>query len=242
MEGLPSLTAQSSPKRVVDEFESLFCSIMLKSMRNSVQDRGILKNNTGSKIFTSMLDNQYARQLSEHISLGFSDIVEQSAGRQSHHIRRLPGAEYAAHPGSDLRSRIAAFDPIIDRAHRESGVEKSLIAAVIAQESSGNPHAVSHAGAKGLMQLMDGTARDLGVRNSFDPHQNIKGGSRYLQQMLDRFDNDKTLALSAYNAGPAAVEKYGGVPPYRETMNYVKKVLGYKTQFDNIYHTQGGSE
>lgn len=137
--------------------------------------------------------------------------------------------------GKTLESpRIAddALEALADLASRTYGVAKNLIKGVIRAESAGRPLAVSHAGAKGLMQLMDATARELGVRNVFDARENVMAGTRYLKEMLDRFGGDERLALAAYNAGPAAVARFGGVPPFAETRAYVEKVLGSKSALD----------
>jgi soluble lytic murein transglycosylase-like protein len=114
------------------------------------------------------------------------------------------------------------------------GVDPALVKAIIANESGFDANATSKTGAQGLMQLEPGTAAELGVGNAYDPAQNIWGGTRYIRGLLERFHGDVRLAVAAYNAGPAAVEKYGGVPPYAETQGYVENVLDsyskYKTQ------------
>ncbi|MFZ5979328.1 MAG: transglycosylase SLT domain-containing protein [Candidatus Zixiibacteriota bacterium] len=115
------------------------------------------------------------------------------------------------------------YGRIIDEAARENSLDSALIASIIEVESGGRADAVSPAGAKGLMQLADSTAGDYGVSNVFDPEENIKAGSRFLKNLLKRYD-DLDTALAAYNAGPGNVDKYGGIPPFEETRNYVKKV------------------
>ena len=117
------------------------------------------------------------------------------------------------------------YDDLIVAHARRHDIRPDLVRAVVQVESAFNPSAVSPKGAQGLMQLMPGTARDLGVVNPFDPEQNVRGGVAYLRQLLDRYNNDEQLALAAYNAGPGTVDRYGQeVPPYRETQKYVTKV------------------
>ena len=127
---------------------------------------------------------------------------------------------------------IQRYAPIIDTAARAYGVDKNLVHAVISAESAYNPVALSKAGAMGLMQLMPDTARRYGVKNIFDPSENIHGGVRYLRDLLVMFNGNIELAVAAYNAGENAVIKYGNkIPPYAETVHYVPKVLGYYRRF-----------
>lgn len=126
------------------------------------------------------------------------------------------------------------FDSYIKKAAQENNIDSNLLKAVIKAESGFNANAKSPVGAQGLMQLMPATAKSLGVENPFDAEQNIKGGAKYLSGLLKRFDGKLENALAAYNAGAGAVNKYGGVPPYKETQNYVKKVLGYHREFSGF--------
>ncbi len=129
----------------------------------------------------------------------------------------LPYAPHALNP--------AQIDGLVRGASADSGVPKGLVRAVLMAESAGDPSAISSAGAQGLMQLMPGTSASCGVANPFDPTENVECGSGYLRSLLDRYHNNVTLAVAAYNAGPGAVDRYHGVPPYPETRAYVARVI-----------------
>jgi soluble lytic murein transglycosylase len=126
------------------------------------------------------------------------------------------------------------FDPIIDQASKRFGLEAPLIKAVIKAESDFDPNAISHKGARGLMQIMPMNFSLLDVENPFDPHQSINAGARYLKEMMDRYQGKLSLSLAAYNAGPGAVDRYGGVPPYQETEEYIDRVMKYYHRFKNL--------
>lgn len=117
------------------------------------------------------------------------------------------------------------LNQMLAKAGNEHNVDRDLLASIVRAESNGNERAVSRAGAQGLMQLMPATAADLGVHDSFRPEQNVQGGSTYLDALLTRYHDNLALALAAYNAGPAAVDKYHGIPPYHETQLYVARVI-----------------
>ncbi len=132
--------------------------------------------------------------------------------------------------GEDFSSYLqttASLEEIFAQAAEKYNVPKNLIKAIAKAESDFNPNATSGAGAQGIMQLMPATARELGVTDSYDPYQNIMGGTKYISQMLEKYDGNVSLALAAYNAGSNNVAKYGGIPPFEETQNYVVKVTGY---------------
>jgi hypothetical protein len=138
-------------------------------------------------------------------------------------------SEALADSAEKLRSteKTGSLDGIFSEASAKYHVPVNLLKAVAKAESGFRADAVSSCGAQGIMQLMPSTAASLGVKNSFDPEQNIMGGAKYLGELLDSFGGDPRLAVAAYNAGSGSVRKYGGVPPYAETQNYVKKVLAY---------------
>jgi soluble lytic murein transglycosylase-like protein len=151
----------------------------------------------------------------------------------------IPGltqkAAYALVPRPRATARSPkAYDQLIARAAARHGLPPALIKAVVKAESNFQPHALSHKGAQGLMQLMPGTAEDLGVDDPFRPEENVHGGTRYLRAMYDRF-GDWEQALAAYNAGPGAVDRFGGIPPYAETQQYVERVLHYYRRYDGDF-------
>lgn len=131
------------------------------------------------------------------------------------------------------------YQSLIVAAAQKYGLDPALLAGIVKQESNFNPNAKSGAGAKGLTQLMDSTARGLGVTDPYDPAQSIDGGARFLSELMHQFHGDQSLAVAAYNAGPVAVQKYGGIPPYEETRIYVPKVLGYAAQFSRSWANSG---
>ncbi len=160
----------------------------------------------------------------------FSDALASAAG--------VPQPAAFAGYGSDVTAAGAtglgapsAFDGLIAEAAQRNGVDPALLKGLIRAESNFDPTASSPAGAAGLVQLMPGTAAALGVSDRLDPAQSIDGGARYLRQQLDAFGGDVTKALAAYNAGPGAVRRFGGVPPYAETQAYVQKVVAYANEY-----------
>ncbi len=175
-------------------------------------------NSVSPKNSENLLDSMDVYALSPHAArLALPRMIPQSAVEQW----------YTSHtdaPQSRLGIASADWSAIIQRASAATGLDAALIAAVIGVESDFNPHAVSSAGAQGAMQIMPTTQAELGLEDAFDPEQSVEAGSRYLRKQLDRFGSVE-LALAAYNAGPGAVERYGGVPPFKETQDYVRKVM-----------------
>lgn len=295
MQSSPNTNISNDGKRlasVAQEFEQIFAQMMIKSMRSSLPGNSLFEESMGEKIYTDMLDGEFARVMAEKQSLGLAKVLVKQMGRNldettvSEALKILstrgtpkatvrdnrvdPNTLYALEkkreylynekanvpteksnkppvhkkdeakitkaiqayenssstkdPLIGFSPRIQSYRHIIGAMAQKYDVDQKLIAAVIQAESAGRYDAVSPVGAKGLMQLMDPTARELGVTDSFDPAQNIEGGTKYLRQMIDRF-GDIPTALAAYNAGPGRVRQYGGIPPFRETQNYVNQIM-----------------
>jgi soluble lytic murein transglycosylase-like protein len=163
----------------------------------------------------------------DEAKLSFVDIRAEEIASYSTQPDPEPAPSVETSPAA-TRSPAApakSTDQIVHEASASQGVDSDFIQSVIRQESAGNAHAVSSAGARGLMQLMPGTAEKLGVTDSFSPEQNVHGGAQYLRELLERYHGDAVKALAAYNAGPGAVDRYQGVPPYRETRLYVQRIV-----------------
>ena len=140
-------------------------------------------------------------------------------------LKVTPPTDFKYQVQEPMNATKVEIQRLVSESCTKHGVDPKLVMAVIQQESGFNQNAISKTGAQGLMQLMPATAKSLGVQNAFNPEQNIEGGVKYLKGLLDRFHGNKILALAAYNAGPNAVKKYNGIPPYKETQNYVKNIL-----------------
>lgn len=227
--------------KVSKEFETLLTSMMLKSMTQNTEGMfGKEGEGYGSDIMGMLFQNELAGMMTESRGLGVAEMLYQKMTGEKLDIKMpIKHSEIplslngnlenikTVKPSDSALNRLTVFDQYINEASEHFGVPTNIIKSVILTESAANPNAISKCKAKGLMQLMDGTAKDMGVKNVWDAKENIFGGTKYLSQMLQQYDGDLKLALAAYNAGPANVDKYNGVPPFDETQNYVKRVFGY---------------
>jgi len=171
---------------------------------------------------------------SVHIAAEVGSGIEHGVVAAAHTV------EHALSPDTYFKTKVP-YGRIIVREAKKNKIKPELIAAVIKQESRFKPKARSHAGALGLMQLLPRTGRWMGARNLLNPEQNIVAGAKYLRYLHDRFDGNTTKIIAAYNAGEGNVRRYRGVPPFRETRNYVRNVLNYTRQFAQAARGEGGA-
>ncbi|KAF0216497.1 MAG: lytic murein [Ignavibacteria bacterium] len=231
------------------QFEGLLTSMMLKSMNKTTEGMfGSSEDGYGNDMFDTMFEQEIATKMSETKGLGVAEkLYKKITGEEMPaeirnkiserinpvkiHNTTAPSDSTKVQPSNSASERLNNYEKHIDEASNTYGIDKNIIKSIIMTESAANNKAVSGAKAKGLMQLIDSTASDMGVRNVFNPRENILGGTKYFAQMLRQYSGDVKLALAAYNAGPQNVEKYKGVPPFDETKNYINKVLGYLDHF-----------
>ena len=196
------------PKETIEADKKDVFREILASSEAQIPSNSVFNINTVPKITKEKLSPLPFGSLSKPVSVEKTEVKKETSS--------------LSNTVSKTKDAIMSY---IKEASEKHGVEEKLIKALIKQESGFNPNAVSSAGALGLMQLMPSTAKYLGVQDALNPKENIEGGVKYLKQMLDKYNGNKILALAAYNAGPGAVDKYDGVPPYKETQNYVRAVL-----------------
>jgi Rod binding domain-containing protein len=227
-------------------FESMLAQMMIKSMTKTT--KGLLGGGSyGGQVFDTLFEGKLAEHMTGNNSFGLAEsIYEKVTGEKPNfdellnkdpqginsrnekiELKNLDTKKPTVIPGKNSMNRLQKYDPIVKEAAEKYGVSTNLVKSIILSESAAREDAKSHANAKGLMQLMDSTASDMGVKNIWNPVDNIYGGTKYISKMLNEYDGDIQLALAAYNAGPGNVNKYNGIPPFNETKNYVNRVMGY---------------
>ena len=196
-------------------------AVQMNSYVNKYSDQWAPVGSTASQGVNGKANEiqSFDKVLQSSASVKFGDLLRKP-------IKKVDASIYTAQArGSKALTPREKIQNIVSKMSQKHGVDEKLVNAVIKQESGYNPNAKSKVGALGLMQLMPSTANGLGVTNPMDPEQNVEGGVKYLKSMLNKYNGNVILALAAYNAGPGTVDKYDGVPPYKETQNYVRSIL-----------------
>lgn len=219
-----------------DFFDTIFNAEMSSQISES-QGLGIAeqiyRKITGEELDLNALNQKSAKAVSEIGDINNTEVSSTGSTEKQKEVTVSDTDGFREiKPSNRTLDRVERFDNLIDKAAEEFNIDRNIIKSIIMAESAGNEKAVSKANAKGLMQLMDGTATDMGVKNSFDPKQNIYGGAKYFSGLLRQYNGDLELSLAAYNAGPGNVQKYNGVPPFEETNTYIQRVIGYYNYFN----------
>lgn len=254
----PEVQSKYSPEqkrklaKASEDFESLMTSMMLKSMTQS--SGGLFgDDNYGGDMLDTLFESELSGYISKNKSIGIAQMIYRKmtgedlkpedlmkikdtaddSSAEKIELKNVDKELPKITPSKSALQRLDKYEDIINEASEEYGVDANIIKSIILTESAANERALSKTKAKGLMQLMDGTAKDMGVKNAWDPKENIFGGTKYFAQMLRQYDGNTKLALAAYNAGPGNVNKYNGIPPFEETKNYVTRVLGYLNKMES---------
>jgi len=228
------------------EFESMLTNMMIKSMTKTT-DGLFGKDNYGGDVLDVLFETEMSKHITESQGLGVADQIYKSLTgeilssvktrskekmlnpiiTEAKKLEINSNSNNKTKPSSKALVRVGQYNDLIKSAAKKFNIDEKLIKSIILTESAGKANAKSKANAKGLMQLMDSTATDMGVNNPWNPQENIYGGTKYISKLLNDFDGNTNLALAAYNAGPGNVKKYNGIPPFKETQNYIKRVNNY---------------
>ncbi|MBE7711482.1 MAG: lytic transglycosylase domain-containing protein [Cyanobacteria bacterium SIG31] len=218
-------------------FSPMIQNLLSSSGQMNAMQRAVQMNNYVNSINSQWAPIDKTTQIETQTTNNikpFDEVLKASAKTKFGELISNPTTRVSAEIYSSTANNIsgkkdysskAKIKELISKVSQKHGIDEKLVNALVNQESGFNPNARSKVGAMGLMQLMPATAKGLGVTNPMDPEQNVEGGVKYLKSMLNKYNGNIILALAAYNAGPNAVDKYDGVPPYKETQNYVKSIL-----------------